>query len=686
MQPIQLVLGVHLHQPVGNFGWVLEEAHQQSYAPFLEVFRDFPSLKLVWHCTGFLLEWMMEHHPEYLERLDELVQQGRVEIFTGGMYEPIFPIIPPEDRLEQIRRLSRLVEDRFRIRPRGAWLAERVWEPAIAADLSRAGVDYVALDDYHFFASGMAEAAVDGYFTVEELDRNVAVFPISERMRYLIPWMKPAEVLDALRRMQAEGRTLAVMMDDGEKFGAWPETYEWVYTQGWLREFFTLLEANPDVVRTTTFADFYRLHPPAGRAALPVASYVEMGQWALWPAGAVQYEEWKTRFEKEQVFDRVKPFFRGGIWRNFLVRYSEANYLHKRILHLSREFEAAGAREHPAYNHLLQAQCNDVFWHGVFGGLYFPHLRHEAYRHLLTAQTGLESLRGDSWPAGVTVTRRDLDLDHQPEIILNSRDWFAVVDPADGGTLQELSWKPRAVNLLATLTRRREKYHLVARNQRTVLLGDADPEASTEQAALVFDEVPRTSSREKLYTSLPPLLQLAANQDRPALSFWEEPFRDNHPTGAGPVVELEAARDGLKLVKRYLPLSEETGLGIEYQLTGQAMPVGWLAVEWTLGIAGAEDSRIRCLPEGDDTRATGIDAAVQLEDLHRLLIENRREGYSVDFRPSVAVSARLWPIETVSLAIDRQERTGQGVAVALFFPLDERQPAGFRLEVILGSL
>lgn len=109
LKPVPLIIGVHLHQPVGNFDSVLEAAYQMSYRPFLEVFTRFPSVKLVWHCSGYLLLWLEKTHPEYLAQLAELVAQERVEILTGGMYEPILPIIPPADRASQIRQLSRKI-------------------------------------------------------------------------------------------------------------------------------------------------------------------------------------------------------------------------------------------------------------------------------------------------------------------------------------------------------------------------------------------------------------------------------------------------------------------------------------------------------------------------------------------------------------------------------------------------
>ena len=35
--PVLLTFGLHAHQPVGNFDYVIEDAYQKSYRPFLEV-------------------------------------------------------------------------------------------------------------------------------------------------------------------------------------------------------------------------------------------------------------------------------------------------------------------------------------------------------------------------------------------------------------------------------------------------------------------------------------------------------------------------------------------------------------------------------------------------------------------------------------------------------------------------
>ena len=154
MAKFQLTLLIHAHQPVGNFGDVFERAYAQSYLPFVEVLSRHPSIRLGLHYTGSLLEWMERAHPEYFEKLRGLVDRRQIEIVGGGYYEPILIAIPPGDRQEQITRLADYVEKHFGARPKGAWLAERVWEPQLPSSLAPAGVEYTLVDDNHFLGAG----------------------------------------------------------------------------------------------------------------------------------------------------------------------------------------------------------------------------------------------------------------------------------------------------------------------------------------------------------------------------------------------------------------------------------------------------------------------------------------------------------------------------------------------------
>ena len=141
-QFIRFLFVLHDHQPIGNFDSVFEQSYQDSYLPFLDVFERYPHLKMALHTSGPLMEWLDVRHPEYLERLEDLVAAGRMEIIGGAFYEPILSMIPPRDRIGQIQSYSRWLEERLGARIRGMWMPERVWEQNMTSDLVAAGIQY----------------------------------------------------------------------------------------------------------------------------------------------------------------------------------------------------------------------------------------------------------------------------------------------------------------------------------------------------------------------------------------------------------------------------------------------------------------------------------------------------------------------------------------------------------------
>jgi len=107
MNRIRLCIVLHNHQPNGNFDGVIEQAYQDSYLPFLDVFEPYEHLKIALHTSGPLMLWLAERHPEYVERVKRLVAAGRIEIVGGPFYEPILTMLPSRDRIGQITKYTR---------------------------------------------------------------------------------------------------------------------------------------------------------------------------------------------------------------------------------------------------------------------------------------------------------------------------------------------------------------------------------------------------------------------------------------------------------------------------------------------------------------------------------------------------------------------------------------------------
>lgn len=471
MAKFQLVLVIHAHQPVGNFEDVLERAYKQSYLPFVEVLARHPAIRLGLHYSGSLLEWLERAHPEYFELLRGLVNRGQVEIVGGGFYEPILVTIPPEDRQEQITRLADYVEKHLTARPRGAWLAERVWEPQLPSSLAPAGVEYTLVDDNHFLGAGFELDQLYGHYLAEDQCHTVKVLPGLKALRYLIPFRDTPETSAFLRQAAAaRPGAYAAMGDDLEKFGVWPGTYEHCYVKGWLERFFLELERNGDWLETSTPADAVAGHAAMGRADLPTASYTEMMEWSLPTAARNRYHALTEEFS---LRPDALPFLRGGIWRNFFTKYSESNLLHKKMLHVSgkvrrlersrRGDKAFRAARDQATTLLLRSQCNDAYWHGVFGGLYSPHLRTALWNSLVQAETIADGLTHRT-KEFAEATKLDFDADGREEIYFTSDRYAALLDPGDGATICAVDCRGTNTALINSLTRRVESYHAALRN------------------------------------------------------------------------------------------------------------------------------------------------------------------------------------------------------------------------------
>lgn len=199
MTPFSFVFAIHNHQPVGNFESVFAEAYDKAYEPFVDVLEKHPSVKITQHWSGPLLEWIVRNHPDLIERMKDMVTRGQLELLTGAYYEAILAMIPEEDRLGQIEKLTEYLHKTFGVWPRGMWLAERVWEPHLVGSLVRAEVEYVMLDDSHFRHTGLSDADLPGYYVTEELGETLKVLPMDRHLRYAIPFHTVPRTLEYLR-------------------------------------------------------------------------------------------------------------------------------------------------------------------------------------------------------------------------------------------------------------------------------------------------------------------------------------------------------------------------------------------------------------------------------------------------------------------------------------------------------
>ena len=365
-----------------------------------------------------------------------------------------------------------------------------------------------------------------------------------------------------------------MLADDGEKFGGWPGTKDWVYGSGWLDNFLHAMERliTAGEIALSTGQEAFRKVASGGLAYLPTTSYREMEKWSL-PAAA---QRDLTKLEEELGPTRLAAstaFVRGGHWHHFLVKYSEANRMHKTMLALSNLSRDRGDPPE-ARRAIGRAQCNDAYWHGVFGGLYLPHLRHAIWRQLAIAERVLR--QGEA----LAYQELDLDYDGYPELWVHSSQFSAVISPHRGGAVELLTYFSDLTNLADVLTRRRESYHELPKQTH----GDTGHEHKGGGTQSIHD-----IEKASQLTELPPVdfdrrailvdrvlsadvtpAQYAKSHYQPLRSWAGAELRVSVQATTG---MLTVALDGDRLEKR-LTFDAAGGMHVDYKWDASDLPAG----------------------------------------------------------------------------------------------------------------
>jgi 4-alpha-glucanotransferase len=341
---------------------------------------------------------------------------------------------------------------------------------------------------------------------------------------------------------------------------------------------------------------------------------------------------------------------RGAHWRNFLAKYAESNRMHKKMQALS--FLCRERGDPPAARRAIgRAQCNDAYWHGVFGGLYLPHLREAIWRNLALAEAELRS--GEPLAAEVL----DFDADGHEEVWIHSQHFSAVLSPRRGGAIEEYTVFAAATNYANTLTRRREAYHdtaLQLRADEAAAPGGA-PSIHDLEHGVQLDEMPALDAEPRAIF-LERVIRSGVTQDEYAGGkYW--PVRSWTQVQCGFTIERQ--HDSMAIV-----CSCHGQPGLEKRLE--------FAADGTIGVTFQWDPSSG---DPDDLFTSELSLFAPLE-----------------IRSDPAAEEWSFPIETVAKSERGLDRTRQGQSVTLRWPVHlgearlQLRPAGFSEEPKLETV
>ncbi|HUW26344.1 MAG TPA: alpha-amylase/4-alpha-glucanotransferase domain-containing protein [Gallionella sp.] len=667
---VSLLFGVHAHQPVGNFPEVIDDAHARCYRPFLQTLHRFPEFRFAVHFSGWLLDYLLQKFPEDMALLREMVARGQVELFGAGDTEPVLAVIPEQDRIGQLIRLSGKLEAEFGQRPQGAWLTERVWEATVVPSLVDAGIRYVTVDDYHFLCAGKEADQLDGYYTTEEGGKPLDLFPISEALRYRIPFSLAPEVVGHLEWLADQGENAAaVYFDDIEKFGIWPETYEWVYKKGWLESFIRGVLAS-EKIKPCSYREYHGQASTRGIIYLPTVSYIEMNEWALPAPAAAKYATMVAREKEAGRYETHKAYIRGGIWKNFFSRYPESNWMHKRMLGLSLRVAQLpdDRRATDMLDDLYEAQSNDAYWHGLFGGLYLPHLRRAVYNAMVRLEAKLDRIAPRK-----SGYQEDLDKDGVDEFCVFNNELQAIIKLDGHAGVCEFDDYRLNHNFCDTLRRQPEHYFEKIQNNTQGAEHTGEGITSAHDRVSFKHEI---SPNDLLADDCPSGLFIDSwiqGDERRAVQGYELVRHD------AASLQCQAAV-GEGTITKTVTLS---GNRIEAQYAARQFMDGSVSVRFMLAMPSCDGYAGRYV--GPDNSVLGGFGKPLEAEVTRLVMDDGVLGGHLILGASQTVLIHAAPYFTVSQSEAGFEKIMQAVEVIVQWPVGD-QPVSLWLEVNPGNL
>mgnify|MGYP001160847875 CR=1 FL=1 len=696
----------------------LNQAFEEVYEPLLALLGDSPRLRLNLYFSALILQHAQAHRPAFLTSLRGLVGDGRVEVLGGGLYDPVLGSIPERDALSQLQASRQLIKQALGKAPQGVWLPLRAWDPRLPVVLARAGLRYTLLDDAQFVLAGLHPGELGGHYTTERAGHPISVFPMGSELSQAVSSQPPGEIKELVSRLgrkrvrstaAGEAGHLEVLVADGSA----------LLGNGGLQSLFHLLEHELPWVKTQLLDQAWSQAPGSGRLYLPLGARPDLRNWSL-PASAVARRQGLIRhMQQDGTTEDVQRLLGGVLWSNFLVKYPEANRLHKRMLRVSykvdrlraaakRRSQAGGGSSDPmdlaqvvrgACDALWRAQNNGVYWHGGSShlGIYDPDLRRRTFGDLLRAERLVDAAANDPANRGWVAGTADNDADGHDEVSVRSPHFQALVHPVDGGTLSELDLRQAQIALQTSFSggeepgeRRLEGTEVCLVFDDVAQEGGRDDGADAPDHADWSAVLPRGAFQDHFLGPETTLESFARRQFRELGDFASQPFEVMKVSSPETSDELSAAgavtvgRSGvvqdtehsllLRVEKTFRFEVGRPRLDVLHEIQNRSRDSAqaWHALEWTFGLPSGNPAAVVLRREGDGNEddVALVSGPADLGALTWFEWVDQEAGLSLVFELDRPVGVWWMPVTTRVQSPDSSQDIVQGNTLVFHSPAD----------------
>lgn len=618
----------------------------------IDFFNQNENLKINLYINGLLISYLDKKVLDFSPKVRSLLEKNQLELLCGGIYEPLFPFIPKDDRQSQLLLMNRLLNHNFGYNAIGAYLTENIWETSLAIDLSKSKIEYTFLPKDYFTDSNLKNNEISGYYITEEEARKIAVFPILKSINDSDLKHSPKEVLNDIINSSINNFnciSIDVLPKNENELN-------------WIKEFFTLIAAETSIFTTTLFNEYFHKNKSTGRVYLS-----------------------SSQENKESP-------------RKSLLKYTEANLLHKKMLRVSKKINSAKDGKSrfkvikemisQAQDLLLKGQANLAYWDNPTYGLYMPEMRHHTYANLIKAENliDISSRHASKW---IQVSEADYDCDGNDEVIIETETQNIYISPSSGGSITEHDYRSKNINLTATISRKKESYHTdqtlspsikkdeewTSSESSTAVLTKPSP---TEVSPLIYDIHPKFSLIEHflkpnlefkdiLSNKLPLLTKDAINPYQIEKIKAKEESCKVSLLSIIQLANLEQISD-IEIKKQFNTRSGDSSLIVDYELVNKGSHNLEIifGVELNFSVLSEEKSNSFIYLDGNQKNKTPnpeLSSKEELKDINHISIYNQKQNLDLSLSWNKACDLYRYPIETMSLKNSYLEKIFQGLTI-----------------------
>lgn len=372
--------------------------------------------KLALSFSGSLLSWISREHSEFTQLLSKIINRKQAEMIGGGYYNPVFPLIFPQDRSGQIELLTSEIRHATGKRPRGMSIFNSNWDNNLVPCFSACGMEYIFLD------SSLIPKEKKLYLPLiaSEQGKSVAILPFNrefipntlvepkEYLRNLFDTVNYLTKTDEYNSLTDE-RVVVIKIDENQ--------FLKLHDSKWLEKLYEAAEENFSGSINFTLPLSY-LHS----SGVKVPSYIPAGiqsDVAIWAKTPYKAQENTSNFQLT-VYD-------------FLLTYKRNHALYNRMLYISmliNQCKGDKMRKKAAREKLWIAQSGEAYVCDPSGVFANNHVRQYAYRNLTEAEKLCREASGANFKE--SVTKYDYNTDGHDEYVCSMNKYTAIVAKKGG--------------------------------------------------------------------------------------------------------------------------------------------------------------------------------------------------------------------------------------------------------------